>query len=103
MNVAMAHVIEVFTAGCPLCGDALDMVEVGKCASCTLVERDMTRSDPVTRSRIRAYDVRVVPTIVIDGRVKVEGRPDFPWMCGDEFYARLEKDFPLHRPRYRPD
>jgi len=44
---------------------------------------------------VRRYGVRAVPTIVVDGRIKVEGTPDFPWMCGDEFYAWLEKRFPL--------
>jgi len=89
------HVIEVFTAGCPLCRTTLDMIEVGKCASCVLIERDLTRGHPGDIERARSYGVRAVPTIIIDGRIKVEGEPDFPWLCGDDFYSMLETRFPL--------
>jgi len=75
------------------------MVEVGKCASCVLVERNMAARDPDALRRAKEFDVRVVPTIVIDGKIKVEGRPNFPWICGDEFYAMLESRFPLSRSR----
>lgn len=93
----MAHTIEVFTAGCPLCQRALDAVEVGKCATCVLVERNLTVPDPETARKVEEFGIRAAPTIVIDGRIKVEGVPDFPWFCGDEFYAMLEKRFPLRR------
>jgi len=91
----MPHMIEVFTGGCPRCATTLGVVEAGKCASCVLVERDLARDSSVHADLVRRYRVRVVPTIVIDGRVKVEGKPDFPWVCGDEFYAWLEKAYPL--------
>lgn len=92
------HVIEVFTTGCPLCRSTLGAIEVGKCASCILVERDLSRPDAVVRRLVKEYGVRAAPTTVIDGRIKVEGKPDFLWMCGDDFYARLEREFPLRRP-----
>ena len=91
----MGHVIEVFTGGCPLCEETLAMVEVGKCASCTLIERNLARDPESCAEGVQRYGIRAVPTIVIDGRIKVEGRPDFTWMCGDEFYASLERKFPL--------
>jgi len=75
----------------------LDIVETGMCASCRLEERSLARGDPETLGRARQYDVRAVPTTVIDGRIKVEGRPDFPWVCGDEFYVMLERKYPLRR------
>ncbi len=93
----MPHVIEVFTAGCLLCRTALEMVEVGKCASCVLTERNLVTEDPLVLRKAKEFDVRVVPTIVIDGKIKVEGKPDFPWICGDDFYAMLESRFPLRR------
>lgn len=45
----------------------------------------------------RRYDIRAVPSIVIDGRIKVVGIPDFPWFCGDGFYEELEREYPLKR------
>ncbi len=95
----MAHIIEVFTAGRPLCRSTLAAVEVGKCASCVLIERDLTSRTPDVARLVEEYDIRAAPTIVIDGKVKVDGKPDFLWMCGDEFYARLEREFPLRRNR----
>lgn len=75
------------------------MVEIGKCASCVLVERDLSKPDPEVHRLMKEYGIQAAPTIVIDARVKVVGRPDFPWMCGDDFYARLEREFPVHPPR----
>ncbi|HII41067.1 MAG TPA: thioredoxin family protein [Thermoplasmata archaeon] len=95
----MPHVIEVFTAGCPLCRSTLGMVEIGKCASCLLIERDLAKPDVRVHRLARKYGIRAAPTIVVDGKIKVEGKPDFLWMCGDDFYARLEREFPLHPSR----
>ncbi len=86
----VGHVIELFTGGCPLCDAAKAMVEVGMCASCTLILRDLSHGEEAHREKAEAYGVRMVPTIIVDGRIKVEGVPDFDWMCGDEFYAFLE-------------
>ncbi len=47
------------------------------------------------KEKIEKYKIRVVPTIVIDGQIKVEGIPDFPWFCGDEFYNMLREKFPI--------
>jgi hypothetical protein len=33
--------------------------------------------------------------LVIDGRIKVVGKPTFPWYSGEEFYRKLEKEYPL--------
>jgi len=94
----MPHRIEVFTGDCPLCRKALDAVEAGRCASCEMVERNLAREPQRHAEAVRRYGVRTVPTIVIDGRIKIEGTPDFPWVCSDEFYRRLEEKYPLlHR------
>ncbi len=91
----MAHTVEVFTGNCPLCRKALDMVEAGKCASCVMIERNLAQAPEAHSEAARRYGIRSVPTIVVDGRIKVEGTPDFAWMCGDEFYAWLERKYPL--------
>jgi hypothetical protein len=43
----------------------------------------------------RQYGVRVVPTVIIDGEVKIEGRPDIPFVCSDEMYAHFKERYPL--------
>jgi len=44
---------------------------------------------------VKRYNITAVPSIVIDGRIKVVGVPTFPWFCGDEFYRMLESKYPL--------
>jgi glutaredoxin len=93
----MPHVIEVFTAGCSLCQTVLAMAESGKCSSCVMEEHNLGRADEAQRELVERYGIRAVPTVVIDGKIRVEGVPGFPWVCGDDFYSRLEREFPLSR------
>lgn len=89
----MAHVLEFFSGGCPLCTSFLHEVQVGKCGPCRLRVFEVAKAR--NRARVRKYGVRVVPTLVIDGKIMVEGRIDEPWICGDDFYAMLEQRYPL--------
>lgn len=88
--------LELFSAGCPLCTSFERELILGKCAGCRLDVIDLRKAE--AGERARRYDVRVAPTLVIDGRVKVEGRLEEPWVCGDEFYAMLEEKYPLDPP-----
>jgi hypothetical protein len=45
--------------------------------------------------KMKEYGVKAVPTTIIDGKIKVVGIPDFPWVCGDDLYKKLRKDYPL--------
>lgn len=92
---AVKHRIEVFAGGCHICDSVVAMIEVGKCASCELIVHDLTDQPSKHEARVRRYGIRAVPTVVIDGKIKVEGKPDFPWICGDDFYAWLERRYPL--------
>lgn len=89
----MPHVLEFFSGGCPLCTGFQADIEVGKCGPCQLDVVDV--KEPAAKPRMKQYGVRVVPTLVIDGKIKVEGRLTEPWICGDDFYAMLEEKYPL--------
>ena len=89
--------IEVFTDDGPECREVLDMIEVGKCGKCELVERNVAREPEKHREAAARYGVRTLPTIVVDGRFKVEGKPDFPWVCSDELLRLLEERYALRR------
>ena len=52
-------------------------------------------NDPKTRPETTRYSISAVPSIVIDGKIKVVGIPAFPWFCGEEFYTMLERKYPL--------
>lgn len=77
----------------------MDTVELGKCRDCRMEVLDIGKKD--NAGLARRYDVTAVPSIVIDGKIKVVGKPAFAWFCGDKFYKMLEKRFPLRaRPSY---
>ncbi|MFQ5711924.1 MAG: thioredoxin family protein [Candidatus Geothermarchaeales archaeon] len=73
----MGHVIEVFTSGCPLCVETMEVVKKAKCPKCTLTEYNILerREDLTCIGKAQKYGIRAVPTIVIDGQVKIEGKP----------------------------
>ncbi len=87
----MPHRIEVFSANCPLCNKIVDEIEAGRCAGCQLIVYNLAENLELARS----YGVRVVPTVIIDGEVKIEGRPDIPFVCSDETYAHFKERYPL--------
>ncbi len=89
------HKLEIFSADCPLCRDVINIVELGKCSSCKMEIYNLNKIDKKIKDKISKYRIRAVPAIVIDGEIKVEGTPDFPWFCGEEFYKMLKEKFSL--------
>jgi hypothetical protein len=66
---AMAHIIEVFTAGCPLCQETLQHVrEAVRTCGCSVVERQPDSPEA------QQYDIKAVPTIIADGQVVFVGK-----------------------------
>ena len=49
------------------------------------------------KTKMKVYSITSVPTTIIDGSIKVVGIPDFPWICGEDFYLKLKKECPLKR------
>ena len=45
--------------------------------------------------KMKEYGIKAVPTTTIDGEIKVVGIPDFPWICGNDLYKKLKRDYPL--------
>lgn len=59
--------IEVFSAGCSACDDAITMVNTIACPSCDVSVLDM--NDPAVASRAKELGIRSVPAVVIDGKL----------------------------------
>lgn len=59
--------IEVFSAGCSVCDDAVKMVNDIACPSCEVTVLDMNDAD--VASRAKSLGIRSVPAIVIDGKL----------------------------------
>lgn len=91
------HTIEIFSANCPLCKHVIDTIEIGKCEGCRLTTYDVNNMTEEIKVKMKDYGVKAVPTTIIDGKIKVVGIPDFPWICGEDLYKKLRKEYPLKR------
>ncbi len=58
--------IEVFSAGCPVCKNTVDLVNKLACESCEVSVLDMQK--PEVAERARTLGIRSVPAVVIDGK-----------------------------------
>lgn len=63
----MKRNIEIFSAGCPVCDEAIPMVQDAACPSCDVTVLKM--NDPVVASRANKLGIRSVPAVVIDGKL----------------------------------
>jgi glutaredoxin 3 len=59
--------IEIFSAGCPACQEAIDLVNKIACPSCDVTALDM--KDTAVANRAKSLGIRSVPAIVIDGKL----------------------------------
>ena len=59
--------IEIFSAGCPACLEAIELVNGIACPSCDVTVLDMT--DRAVADRAKTLGVQRVPAIVIDGKL----------------------------------
>ena len=59
--------IEVFSAGCPLCEETIEMVNRLSCPPCQTEIIDM--KDVKGAARARELNVRTVPAVAIDGKL----------------------------------
>ncbi len=67
------RLIEIFTAGCPLCEETMTLVKkaVSACG-CEVVERRCSGTECCEPAR--RYGIRAMPTVVVDGEIVFEGR-----------------------------
>jgi glutaredoxin len=59
--------IEVFSAGCSVCQETIEMVKRNACQSCEITVLDM--NDTNVANRAKQLGVRSVPAVVIDGKL----------------------------------
>jgi hypothetical protein len=57
--------VEVFVAGCPVCEDAINLVNRIACPSCAVSVLDM--KDPRVATRAKGLGIRSLPAVVIGG------------------------------------
>lgn len=59
--------VEIFTAGCPACDEAVALLKSLACESCDVEIHDMKQ--PAVAGRAKGYGIRSVPVVVIDGKL----------------------------------
>lgn len=59
--------IEIFSAGCPVCEETINLVNRIACPSCEVEVLDMRRSEVATRAK--RLGVRSVPAVAINGQL----------------------------------
>ena len=59
--------IEIFSAGCPACDEAIQMVKTIACPSCDVEVLDMHQEEVAQRAK--QYGISSVPAVVIDGKL----------------------------------
>lgn len=59
--------VEVFSAGCSVCEDVIEMVEELACPSCDVQVLDMNKADVADRAD--QLGITTVPAVVIDGEL----------------------------------
>ncbi len=57
--------VEIFSAGCPACNDAVELVKRISCPSCEVSVLDM--HDRAVADRAKSLGIRSVPAVVVDG------------------------------------
>lgn len=65
--MATKRKIEIFSAGCSVCDETIELVNDIACPSCEISVLDM--QDDAVAERARSLGVRSVPAVAIDGRL----------------------------------
>jgi hypothetical protein len=65
----MRRLVELFTAGCPICADAVALVETVMCPDCELRLYDVREGCATNecREKVRRYGITAVPAVAVDG------------------------------------
>ena len=59
--------VEIYSAGCPACADAIKLVNGVACDSCEVTVLDM--QDRAVAQRAKTLGIQRIPAVVIDGKL----------------------------------
>ena len=62
--------VEVFTAGCPVCEPAVQLVKELACPDCEVTGHELRAADgAMAADKAAQYRIKVVPAVVVDGQL----------------------------------
>jgi len=69
--MAKRRLVEVFTAGCPVCEPVVSLVKDLACPSCEVVAYDLREGceSDVCRDKAKEYGISSVPAVAVNGRL----------------------------------
>jgi hypothetical protein len=88
------YAIEIFSANCLLCKHITYDIQIGKCQGCNQIVYDVDYMTEEVKQKMKT-DVKAVSTTIIDGKIKVVGVPDFPWICSEDLYKKQKREYSL--------
>lgn len=59
--------IQIFSAGCSLCDDAVSLVKELACPACEIEVRDMQQADVAAEAK--KYSIQRVPAVIVNGKL----------------------------------
>lgn len=67
----MKRQIEIFTAGCPVCESAVQLVRELACGNCEITVYDLVKqcNDKACLNKVKEYKVQQVPAIAVNGKL----------------------------------
>ena len=65
--MANKRTVEIFTAGCPLCEETVNLVNRIACPSCSVTVHSM--QNPETRKRAKELRIHAIPAVVVNNRL----------------------------------
>ncbi len=62
--------VEIFTAGCPICEEAVTQLRDALCHDCDITVYDLNKGCETNecREKAKTYNIKSVPAVVIDGK-----------------------------------
>lgn len=63
--------VEIFTAGCPVCDEAIKLVKKLACESCEIKAYDLNKSCKSKEciEKVGTYGIKRIPAVVVDGKL----------------------------------
>ena len=61
------RIVEVFSAGCSVCSEAVEQIKGISCSSCEIKVLDM--NDPAVAARAEELGIKSVPAVVVNGKL----------------------------------
>ena len=65
------RIVEIFTAGCPLCDETVKLVRELACDNCEVLLYDLHSGSTTNqcREKVAQYGIHRVPAVVVDGKL----------------------------------